>query len=224
VIKRDTAVRQVAKQVRAALEPFGFTGRGTTWILISEYGTASIGQWRSTNPDGVSPNVTLVGLNLAVMPAPYLEYRNWCEVGAGRAPKGPEESATSGLMLREYHGLPSYPQARLNPDRSALPYLSMLPGDVDRAGALLAARAEDYARRALHLLEPDNYLDELQADPGDAIGLWEPRVVLLADRGPSPELEAAIAGLYVSYRERGVDDVRIDRIAGYARQRAAGRI
>jgi hypothetical protein len=126
-------------------------------------------------------------------------------------------------MLREYYGLPSYPRCLLHPDPSALPYRAVLAADVDQAGAQLAARAEDYARRARHLLEPGNYLDELLADPSDAIGMWEPRVVLLAGRGPSPDLDAAIEGLYASYRERGVPEAA-DRIARYARQRAAGRV
>jgi hypothetical protein len=148
VIKPDAAVRQVAKSVRGALEPFGFTGKGTTWILVNECGTASIGQWRRTNPDGVSANVILVGLSLAVMPAPYWEYRNWSWARDGRPLARPEDAAGSGIMLRKYHGLPSYPKCRLNPDPSASPYRAILPGDVDQAGAQLAVRAEDYARRA----------------------------------------------------------------------------
>lgn len=223
MITPDTAVRRVARQVRAALEPFSFTGKGTMWTLVNECGTAGIRQWRRTNPDGVSTNVILVGLSLAVMPAPYLEYRNRCEARNGRPPVRPEDSAGSGIGLREYYGLPSYPAVGLRPDPSASPYRAILPGDVDQAGAHLAARAEDYARRALHLLEPGNYLDELLADPDDAIGMWEPRVVLLADRGPSAKLDAAIEGLYAAYWERGVPEAA-DRIAEYARQRVAARV
>src|SRR5439155_22186785 len=135
MITPDTAVRRVARQVRAALEPFGFTGKGTTWTFVNGCGTAGIGQWRRTNPDGVSTNVILVGLSLAVMPTPYREYLNWREARDGRPPVRPEDSAGSGIRLREYHGLPSYPTCRLHPDPSASPYRAILPGDVDQAGA-----------------------------------------------------------------------------------------
>jgi hypothetical protein len=121
------------------------------------------------------------------------------------------------------HGLPSYPKCRLHQDPSALPYRAIVPDDVDRAGAQLARRAADYAWRAQHLLKPGNYLDGLLADPSDAIGMWEPRVVLLADRGPSPELDEAIERLYAAYRERGAPEAA-DEIAAYARQRAASRV
>jgi hypothetical protein len=69
-------------------------------------------------------------------------------------------------------------------------------------------------------VEPDRYLDELLADPDQRIETWEAIVVLLADRGPGPQLDDAVDHLRMCFADRDIPASAQDIIA-YAHARAA---
>jgi hypothetical protein len=221
VISPDTAVRRLTKEVAAAVQPFGFQGFGSTWRLVNGDGAAAVGRWRVTNPDGRSSGVIVVGLTIAVSPAPWWEYTNWRRARRGELPI-PIEEAPDRASIRlhpEHTDLPVPTHCRLHPDPSAHPYRAVLPADVDHARALLSAGAAAKATRAIALLAPGRYVDELIERPDKGSGDWEPIVVLLAERGPSAELDDAIGALRDAYAERGNETAEL--IVGYARERAA---
>jgi hypothetical protein len=93
--------------------------------------------------------------------------------------------------------------------------------DVDRLRADLLASVVRAADRLVELLQPDRYLDELRAVPNKQIGRWQPLVVLLAAHGPSPELDAACAGLRDAFADRPRPAGYVDHIIGWAHARAA---
>ncbi|MGW3511157.1 hypothetical protein [Streptomyces sp. NPDC000994] len=73
---------------------------------------------------------------------------------------------------------------------------------MDRLRSHLLAAAAQAAGRLAELLQPGRYVDELSALPDKRLGHWEALVVLLAERGPSPEPHAACAGLRAASADR----------------------
>jgi hypothetical protein len=77
------------------------------------------------------------------------------------------------------------------------------------------------ADRLIELLAPGRYLAELWAKPQLGLGSWQALVLLEADRGPSPALDAAIAGLQDSVADRPAAADYQRRLIDWARNRAA---
>jgi hypothetical protein len=90
---------------------------------------------------------------------------------------------------------------------------------LDHAAGLLTTAARGAAQTALDLLRPGRYLEQLRALPDLGGAMWEPVVVLLAEHGPSTELDEAIEDMRAAYAEHnlGAPDMEIE----YARRRAA---
>lgn len=158
------------------------------------------------------------GLELSATPTAWWEYRNWRNAQLGLPPT-PLEEAT-GPDLINTHTLPDELTASwsigLDPEQPG----HVLQTDIDTIRTELPRRVHAYARHALRLVEPDRYLDELLAHPEPHTGTWEAIVVLLADRGPGPQLEDAFDRLRMHFAERDASPYAEDVIA-YARNRAA---
>jgi hypothetical protein len=93
--------------------------------------------------------------------------------------------------------------------------------DIDGLRADLLTGVTRAADRLVELLEPDRYVDEIQALPNKQLGHWPPLVVLLAERGPSPELDAACTGLRDAFAERPHSAGYVDRLTRWAHARAS---
>ncbi|CAG6392190.1 hypothetical protein SCOCK_150162 [Actinacidiphila cocklensis] len=74
----------------------------------------------------------------------------------------------------------------------------------------------------MDLLEPGCYIDELLALPEKQWGHWQALVVLLAARGPSPELDAACVGLRKVSVDRPLAAGHVDRLVEMALARKSG--
>lgn len=179
------------------LEPYGFNGSGTSWVRVEPGGVASVGRTRASRTWTGGQQVLSFGLALSATPIAWWEWLNWRNAQWGHPATPLEEATGPGLITT--HGLPSEMtdswSLRLDPQQ---PGQHALQADIDIIRAELPRRVHTYARRALKLLEPDRYLDELLAHPDPGIGTWEAIVILLADHGPSPQLSDAINHLQTS--------------------------
>jgi hypothetical protein len=93
---------------------------------------------------------------------------------------------------------------------------------VSRLRADLLAGVARAADRLVELLEPGRYLGELRALPGKQVGHWQALVVLLAAGGPSPELDAACAGLRGAFADRPHAAGHVERLVTWSQARASG--
>jgi hypothetical protein len=92
--------------------------------------------------------------------------------------------------------------------------------DIESLRADLLAAVAQGAGRLVELLAPDRYLDELLAQTDKQYGHWHALVVLLAGRGPSPELDGACAGLRDAGADRPQAAEYIEDLIGQANTRA----
>ncbi len=159
------------------------------------------------------------GLWSSATPAAWWEFCNWRNARSGLPPTPLEQAIGPGLITDD--GMSDDPAAlwsiRIDP---AQPGQHALQTDVDAIRAELPRRVHTCARRALRLVEPGRYLDELLSDSDPRIGIWEAIVVLLADRGPGPQLDDAVDHLRASLAEGDASGYAEDVIA-YAQARAA---
>jgi hypothetical protein len=206
----DVVMRGLLRDIGAVLRPRGFRGSGGVWRLTTPEGVAVIqkqgGKWSRSDAKQFY-------VNLAVVPKDWWE---WWEQTPGRIGPMDKASYTYGIRLLE-HRVPCPDPASSDRERWEL----TADTDVDRLRANLLTGVTRAADRLIELLQPGRYLDELSALPDKKIGHWRPLVVLLAARGPSPELDAACAGLRVAFAERPRAAEYVDDLIRRAHDRAS---
>jgi len=161
-----------------------------------------------------------VQVGIEVVPVAWWEYVNWRAARHGQRPVPFDKDALwHQIRFAESRNRPSPSFYHMRLDPAAYPATVTLPEEVERASAVLCAAAGVLARTAIDLVQPGRYLEELLADPDKGVGIWEPLVVLLAERGPSTDLDEAIDEMRISYAEHGANPP--DSIVEYARMRAS---
>lgn len=214
----DSALRRLTRDARKLLQPYGFDGPSAVWVRVVPGGVACVGRSRTVRTWTNGQQELKFGLTLSATPTAWWEFCNRRNEQRG-LPLVPLEEAT-GPGLIDDHPLPQDLTAlwslRVDPAQPG----RALQSDVDVIRAELPRRVHAYARRALRLLEPGRYLEELMALPDPAIGTWEAIVVLLADRGPGPQLEDAFDRFRACCVDEDTAAYAADVIA-YARGRAA---
>ncbi|WP_433579090.1 hypothetical protein [Nocardia brasiliensis] len=209
----DATLRRLLRDIGKLVQPYGFEGSEPSWVRVEEGGVAVVGRTRALRSWTDGQQVLRFGLSLRVTPTAWWEFGNWRAAQLGRAPS-PLAAATGPDLIAD--GLPEAMtelwSLRTEPDQPG----QVQSGDVEVIRAELPRRVHAYARRARQLLEPDRYLDELLAQPDRQVATWEAITVLLAERGPTPELDDALAQLRALAPSNHADEV-----LAYARSRAA---
>ncbi|WP_378740802.1 hypothetical protein [Nocardia brasiliensis] len=218
MVRLDTALRRLLRETGKLLQQYGFDGTEPAWVRVEPGGVASVGRTRVSRAWTDGQQVLSFGLNLNATPTPWWEFGNWRNVRLG-LPSTPLEKAT-GPGLIDNHTLPAELTAmwslRLDPEQQGQ---HVLHTDIDTIRAELPRRVHAYARRALRLVEPGRYLDELLTHRALQSRTLEAIVVLLADRGPGPHLDEAFDQLRKCSVEPDASIYAEDVIA-YARSRA----
>ncbi|MEV0296223.1 hypothetical protein [Nocardia sp. NPDC050710] len=219
MVSPDSALRRLLRETAKLLQPYGFHGSEPTWSRIEPGGVASVGRTRVSRTWISGQQVLGFGLHLSATPTSWWEYANWRNAQLGLSPTPLEKATGPGLI--DTQTLPDELTApwslRLDPEQ---PGQHVLQTDIDAIRTELPRRIHAYARRALRLIEPDRYLDELLTQPDPRIGTWEAIVVLLADRGPGPRLDDAIHHLGKCSAEQEMS-AYAEEVIAYARTRAA---
>ncbi|MBF6339934.1 hypothetical protein IU450_29205 [Nocardia abscessus] len=214
----DAALRRLTREAGKLLQPYGFDGSDARWVRVVPGGVASVGRSRTLRTWTGGQQELKFGLTLSATPAAWWEFCNWRNTRLG-LPIAPLEQATGPGPIDD-HGLPDdlteLWSLRVDPARPG----QALQADIDAIRAGLPRRVHAYARRALRLLEPGRYLDELLALPDPRIETWEAIVVLLTDRGPGPQLEDALVRYQACCAEQGTS-AYAENVIAYAQRRAA---
>ncbi|MFQ6398807.1 hypothetical protein ACLMAJ_35885 [Nocardia sp. KC 131] len=214
----DSALRRLMREAGKLLQPYGFHGSEARWVRVVPGGVASVGRTRTLRTWTGGQQVLRFGLDSSATPTAWWEFRNWRNAQLG-LPLTPFDQAT-GPGLIDDHGMPDDLTQlwglHLDPTQPG----HTLQTDIDDIRAELPRRVHAYARRALRLLEPDRYLDELLAAPDPGVGTWEAIVVLLADRGPGPQLDDAFMRFRACFEDRD-GSAYAENLIAYARGRAA---
>ncbi|MEV0273565.1 hypothetical protein AB0H43_32750 [Hamadaea sp. NPDC050747] len=215
MITADQAMNQINRAVGAIVRPLGFPGSRGVWTRVTGEGIAAVGTTRSVMS---FQGTVFVQVAISAVPRSWWEYRNHQAVQRSEPPIAYDASAVTYDI--------GFVEARLRPERAfyhmkipAGGYRTVPQDEVDHAVDLLTTAAGILAPMAIDLVRPGRYLAEMRADPSRGIGFWEPFIVLLADEGPSDELDDAIDEICAAYAERGAD--RPDDVIAYARARAA---
>ncbi|MQY29301.1 hypothetical protein [Nocardia aurantia] len=218
MVRPEPALRRVLRELEKLLQSYGFHGAEPTWVRLEPEGLAMVGRTRTFRTWTGGQQVLEFGLSLGATPAAWWAYCNRRNEKRGLPPVPPESATGPGLLTD--HGLPAdltgLWSVRLDPDQ---PGGHVLQADIDAVRADLPRRVHAYARRALRLLEPGRYLDELLAVPDPRAGEWEAIAILLADRGPGPELDDAFD--HVRHHFGAADAAYAEDVIAYARARAA---
>ncbi|WP_433204098.1 hypothetical protein ACQP1G_15340 [Nocardia sp. CA-107356] len=218
MVKPDSALRRLLRETGKLLQPYGFHGSEPAWVRVEPGGVASVGRTRVSRTWTDGQQVLGFGLDLSATPTAWWEFSNWRNARLGMPPTPLDEAAGPGLI--DAYALPDELTAmwslRLDPEQ---PGQHVLQTDIDAIRAELPRRVHAYARRALRLVEPDRYLDELLTQPNPQSRTWEAIVVLLADRGPGPQLDDAFDKLRKCVAEQ--DAAYADDVIAYAQNRAA---
>jgi hypothetical protein len=182
----NAVVRSLMRDVGAALRPLGFSGSGDAWRLVTPEGVAVITKQGSVDS---TRDTKLFYLNMAVVPKAWWEWNH--RPGNGSRPID-RAGETDGIRVIEgrVRGADGERWA-VTPDT-----------DIESLRADLLAGVAQGADRLVELLTPGRYLDELLAEPDKQYGHWHALVVLLAERGPSPELDGAFVGLRAAGADR----------------------
>lgn len=195
------------------LQPYGFHGDEPRWIRVEPGGVAAVGRTRVSRTWSDGQQVIGFGLQAGATPMAWWEFGNWRNARLGLPPV-PLEDATGPDLIDAGEPAPMW-SLRIDPDR---PGGHALQGDIDTIRAELPRRVHAHARRALQLLDSDRYLDELLHEPDPRLGTWETIAVLLAGRGPGPELDNAIDRIRQGFAGREPSGYAGD-IIEYARTR-----
>ncbi|WP_405179981.1 hypothetical protein OG225_00775 [Nocardia sp. NBC_01377] len=219
MVSPDTALRRLLRETGKLLEPYGFGGSEPTWIRVEPGGVASVGRTRVSRTWTDGQQTLRFGLRLDAAPAAWWEFRNWRDTRLGLAPTSPENATGPGLVEPHPPTLepPESWSLRVDPERAGQ---HAAQADIDVIRAELPRRVHAYARRAIALIQPDRYLDELLAHPEPDLDTRRAIVVLLADRGPGPELDDAIHLLRQAISEQEASEY-VEEVVTYARTRAA---
>ncbi|WP_228001810.1 hypothetical protein [Nocardia australiensis] len=218
MVRPESALRRLLRETGKLLQPYGFHGSEPRWVRVQPGGVASVGRTRISRTWTSGQQTIRFGLELSATPTAWWEFGNWRNMQLGLSPTPLEEATGPDLLNTRTlpHELTTLWSLRLDPAQPQ----HVLQTDIDTIRAELPGRVHAYARRALRLVEPDRYLDELLTHPDPPIGTWEAIVVLLADRGPGPQLDDAFDQLRTCFAERDVSADAEDVIA-YAQTRAA---
>ncbi|MEU5943285.1 hypothetical protein ABZ807_29910 [Micromonospora sp. NPDC047548] len=205
------------KDIGAVVRPLGFRGTGGNWSVVTTDGVAQVYVRRSV-VRSVGGGTIFVGVGIGVVPVAWWEYVNWRAARWGQPAIPLDKNATSyGIGFVETRQEDNFYHLRLDPDR--YPATVTTTEELDHAAALLVGAADKLARTALDLLRPGRYLEALRGIRDFGGAMWEPLVVLLAEDGPSADLEAAIEDMRADYVNYGFGppDMEVE----YARMRAA---
>lgn len=214
-------MRRVEREIGKLLRQYGFGGSGNSWVRVESSGVASVGRSRAISTWSGGQQSVGFGLALSVTPIEWWEFSNWRDAGFGRPPT-PLERA-EGPRLVDHQGLPDQVMRpwSIGVDPALQPERHALQADIDVVRAELPSRVHAYARRALRLLQPGRYLEELLAQPGESPGRWETIAVLLSAEGPGPQLDDACDRAQASAAACGNPEYG-DLIVTYCRLRAVG--
>ncbi|MEH1101920.1 DUF4304 domain-containing protein [Micromonospora sp. CPCC 205561] len=208
--KLDVVVRGLLHDIGVALHPRGFRSSGAVWRLITPEGVAVI---RKQPSQWSRPTAKMFYIDTAVAPKEWWEWMAW-RTGQTQPMNMASEIYSIGLME------PRVPCPHpTDSDRER--WQVTADTDVDRLHADLLTGVTRAADRLVELLQPGRYLAELSALPNKQIGHWPPLVILLSGRGPSPELDAACAGLRAAFAERPRAAEYVDELIGWAHARAS---
>ncbi|WP_146603895.1 hypothetical protein [Micromonospora deserti] len=207
------------KDIGAVVRPLGFYGTRGTWSVVTTDGVAQVNVTRRVMRS-VGGGTIFVAVGISVVPVAWWEYLNWRAARWGQPAIPLDKNATSyriGFVETRQCPEDSYYHLRLDPDR--YPATVTTTEELDHAAALLVGAADKLAHTALDLLRPGRYLQALRGIPDLGGAMWEPLVVLLAEGGPSAELDAAIEDMRADYANYGFGppDMEVE----YARMRAA---
>lgn len=195
------------REVGSALRPRGFRGSAGRWRLSTAEGVAVLEKQGSR---GSVWHTKEFYINTAVV------LNAWWEWHAGASRSIGDAREYDGLRLLEGRVKPGDPD---HAERSGR-WRITASTDIDGLRADLLAAVAQAASRLNELLEPGRYRDELQALPDKKIGHWQALVVLLADRGPSAELTAALEGMRAAFADRPQSAGHVDRLVTWAQTRA----
>lgn len=191
------------KEIGAVVRPLGFDGTGGTWSVVTTDGVAQVNVSRSVMRS-VGGGTIFVALGISVLPVAWWEYVNWRAARWDQPPILLDKSAASyaiGFVETRQRPEESFYHLRMDPDR--YPAAVTTTEELEHAVALLVDAADELARTALDLLRPGRYLEALRGIPDLGGAMWEPLVVLLAEGGPSAELDAAIEDMRADYANYG---------------------
>lgn len=172
------------------LEPYGFEGEDPRWVRTDPGGVAVVERTRTLRSFTAGQQELTFGLRVQATPLAWWEFRAWRDTRDG-LPVAPLEAATGPGVIDADTLPPALTEPwslRLDTDAPG----HVLTGDVSVIREELPKRVHAYARRALRLLQPGAYLEELLAQPDPTIATWEAIVVLLAGEGPDPRLDDAL--------------------------------
>lgn len=216
MVKPESALRRLMRDTGKLLEPYGFDGSEPTWVRVEAAGVATVGRTRTFRTFTNGQQILRFGLTQSATPTPWWEFCNWRNTRLALPPI-PLEAATGPGLIPD--GLPQTLtemwSMHLNPAQGHID-----PADIATIRAELPRRVHAYARRALRLLEPDTYLNELLSQPNPDAHTWQAIIVLLADRGPCPQLDDAFDQLQRCITDDDTSTYADDVIA-YAQSRAA---
>lgn len=192
------------RDIGATLRPMGFRGSGGVWRLVTAEGAAVVQKQGSR---GSAWDAKLFFLDVAVVPRAWWEWNHRNHRAARPITKANE---ADGIRVLE---------GRIECPDGTDEWRVTDGTDVDRLRSDLLAAVAPAADRAAELLKPGRYADELSALPNKQVGHWQALVVLLAERGPTPELQAACAGLRRACADRPHAAAHIDRLTEWALNR-----
>lgn len=219
MVRSDTALRRLLREMGKLLQPYGFEGGEPTWVRVEPGGVASVGRGRVVRTWTGGRQVITFGLESNATPIAWWEFCEWRNARLGLPSVPLAEASGPGLLGAEAlpGELTTVWSLRLDAEQ---PGQHVLRADIEAVRAELPRRVHAYARRALRLLEPDRYLDELSARPVAGSRYREAMVVLLAERGPGARLDAECEELRRCFAE-GDARAYAEEVIGYAHARAA---
>jgi hypothetical protein len=191
------------REVAPFLRRHGFKGSGRRWTTTSAEGIHGVVEAQASVMS--TPDAVLFAVNVGAVPDEWLHWQ--ATLGLPSRP-----TATDGLWWERV-----YPLER-GVDRGGEPWwqVSNVDEAARSASALIARLREHSLPRLHHHLERDALVEHLKR-AGDGIGL----VVVLAERGPSPELSDALAALAAEADRRPDQADHLHGVIEHVQDRAA---
>ncbi|MGW4533431.1 hypothetical protein ACWEOI_21020 [Nocardia sp. NPDC004340] len=202
MVKPESALRRLMRDTGKLLQPYGFEGADPTWTRVLPEGVATIARTRTFRTFTGGQQVLRFGLGAWATPAAWQEFRVWRTERYGLRPLAPEAASGPGLLPGE--GLPAEPDELWSVRLDRYQPGHVQAEDIEAIRAELPRRVHAHGRRALRLLEPGAYLEELLAQPDPGPATWEAIVVLGADQSPDERVDDALDRLRSAAREQSV--------------------